>query len=309
MARCVVATARRRTAGAPTLYAGCMILGSLAASDLEPLLAIQHACAGEAAPWTAELLHRTLHDPARGGGDHVRVARDGDLVVGAIAWVPGGDTFYLSPLLAANGAAARALVELGLREAGAASRIRVTTGASDGGVARVLQDLGFAYHSEFLDLSRATGELSAPAIAPLQWRSLSAADPARLLALHNETFRDVHSTLPLEPADLEHLLHGAFAAASSIIADGDRYVGHLIALRHATGPEPHAEIDAVGVLDSHRQRGLGRAMIARALAAAHRDGLPEMRALVSSLNAGSLELHRRCGFVTRYRRFQWQLER
>jgi ribosomal protein S18 acetylase RimI-like enzyme len=288
---------------------GRMIIEGLADSDLEALLTIQHAWAGEAAPWTAEVLRRTIHDPARGGGAQVRVARDEGVVIGAIAWVLGDDICYLSPLLASNERAARALAEIGLREAGAAARIRVTTGARDSHVARVLQELGFEYHSEFLELSRAPGELAAPDIAPLGWCSLAEADPVRLLALHNETFREVPNTLPLELADLEQLVRGAFAEASSVIADGERYVGHLIALRYDDTLEPYAEIDVVGVLDDYRRRGLGRALLARALGAAHREGLREMRALVSSLNAGSLELHRNNGFSVRYRRFQWQLTR
>jgi len=282
-----------------------MIIGSLAESDLGALLAIQHAFAGQSAPWTATALRRTLHDPARGGGDRVRVARDEGVVAGAIGWVPGGDVFYLSPLLASSDRAARALVALGLREAGSASRIRVTTGALDSHVARVLEELGFALHSELLDLSRATAELSAPDIAPLRWCSLAEAEPARLVALHNEAFREVPNTLPLELEDLERL-PGAFAEASSVIADAEHYAAHLIALRHDDAPEPYAEIDVVGVRDAYRRRGLGRAMIARALGAAHRAGLPELRALVSSLNTGSLELHRNNGFDVRYRRFQWQ---
>jgi len=65
----------------------------------------------------------------------------------------------------------------------------------------------------------------------------------------------------------------------------------------------------VGVLDAYGRRGLGRALLARALGAAHREGLGEMRALMSSQNAGSLALHRACGFGVRYRRFLWQLTR
>jgi len=187
-----------------------------------------------------------------------------------------------------------------------ALRIRVTTGALDSHVARVLEERGFALHSELLDLSRATAELSAPDVAPLRWCSLAEAEPARLVALHNETFREVPNTLPLELEDLERLLRGAFAEASSVIVDAEHDAAHLIALRHDDAPEPYAEIDVVGVRDAYRRRGLGRAMIARALGAAYRAGLPELRALVSSLNTGSLELHRNNGFDVRYRRFQWQ---
>lgn len=286
-----------------------MILASLADADLAPLLAIQHATADEAAPWTAEILRRTLDDPARGSGAHVRVARDGEDVVGAIAWVSGGEIFYLSPLIAANAAAARALIEHGLREAGAATRIRVTTGARESHVTRVLQELGFTAHSEFLELSRDTRELAAPDLAPLRWCALADADPARLLALYNATFREVPNTTLLELSDLEWQLRDAFAEASSVIADDERLAGYLIAMRHEGGPEPHVEIEAAGVDDAYRRRGLGRAMIARALAATRRAALPELRALVSSLNTGSLELHRASGFDVRYRRYQWQLAR
>ena len=284
-------------------YAPGVNIGKLAASDLEPLLAIQHAFAGETAPWTAETLHQILY--GRGGGDHVWVARDEGAVVGAIGCMPRGDVFSLFPLLAVTGRVASALVELGLREAGSTPWIRASTGARDSHVARVLQDLDFVLHGELLDLSRPTGDLAAPEIAPLRWCSLTELEPSRLLALHNETFRE-H---PLALDFFAQLVLGASASASSVIADGDRYVAYLIARREVDALVPYAHIHFVGVRDAYRRRGLGRAMIARALGGAHREGLPVLRATVSSLNAGSRELHRRSGFSVLHRDFVWEYTR
>jgi ribosomal protein S18 acetylase RimI-like enzyme len=283
-----------------------VIVRALVESDLEPLLELQHLLAGEAAPLTAQSLRDVLHDRARGSGAQVRIACDGERVVGAVGWVDGGETFYLSPLLAATAEAARVLVELGLRMGATAQRVRVTTGAPDSHTAGVLAELGFTPHSEFLDLARTTGPLKARDIAPLGWCTLADADPARLLALHNAAFRDVPNTLPMDLEDLAQLVTTALPDASAVIVHGAHPVGYLIAVAHRDPPEPHAEVSVVGVATDVRQRGLGRALVAHALAGARRAGFDEMRALVSSHNHASVELHWRCGFTTRYRRFQWQ---
>jgi ribosomal protein S18 acetylase RimI-like enzyme len=283
-----------------------VIIGRLAEEDLGPLLAIQHAFEGERARWTAETLSRVLHDRAGAGSGHLRIARLEGTAVGAVGWVPRGDVCHLSPLLAATEPVARALIELGLGEAGPASQVRAATSAQASHVASALQELGFAPRSESLDLSRPTRELAVPEIAPLEWRSITEVETSRLRALHDEAFRADPNLSPFDPDGFGRLVRVACTEASSVIVDGERYVGYLLATRHTDVPAPHAHIDFVGVLDAYRRRGLGRAMIARALGAAHRQGLPELSAMVSSLNTGSLELHLQSGFSVFDRRVLWQ---
>jgi ribosomal protein S18 acetylase RimI-like enzyme len=272
-----------------------VIVRLLGDGDTDALLALQHARAGLDSQWSREHLDDTLRDPARGSGVNVRVAVDHGRVAGAVGWVRGDVEFFAAPFLAADAAAARTLIDLSLLQARGASWIRISVGERDSEVTEVLRDRGFTLHSEMIELARATEDIA----SDLATTPVADADRGELLALYNSTFRDVPNALPIDREELDAFIASSFAAASCVIPGG-----FLIARDHGS----HAEIYVTGVDAAHRGRGLGRAMVMRAVGASFRAGLPEIRASVSSLNAASIELHTRCGFAPKFRRFVWQRE-
>jgi L-amino acid N-acyltransferase YncA len=279
-----------------------MALRALRDADLEPLAEIQRAHAGEMAPVTADELQRSLHDEARERGANVVVGvRDGR-VVGAAAWVHGDRALFIAPLVAVDAEAAGELADACHDRARGAAWIRVATGARSSPIADALAARGYTCRSEFVDLARPTAS-GAP--SPPDWIAIAGVDREQLRALYNATFRDVPSARSVTRAELDESLADIVDAGTGVIARDGSYAGFLIAQRHR-GLEPHVEIEAVGVADAHRGHGIARALVANAIAAAHRAGFAEIRARVSSLNAASLALHTRLGFTPKYRRFIWQ---
>ena len=272
-----------------------VIVRLLGDGDTNALLAIQHARAGLDSRWSRAHLDDTLRDPARGSGVNVRVAVENGQVAGAVGWVRGDIEFFAAPFLAADAAAARVLVDLSLLQARGASWIRVSVGEPDSEVTEVLRERGFSLHSEMIELARTTEDTASDLVTT----PVGAADREQLLELYNSTFRDVPNSLPIDREELDAFIASSFAEASCVIPGG-----FLIARDHGQ----HAEIYVTGVDVAHRGRGLGRAMVMRAVGAAFRAGIPEIRATVSSLNAASIELHTRCGFAPKFRRFVWQRE-
>ena len=270
-----------------------MIVRLLGDGDTDALLAIQHLRAGLDSRWTRTHLDDVLRDPARARGVNVRVAVDGGQVVGAVGWVRGDSEFFASPFIAATPAAARTLVDLSLLQARGARWIRVSVGERESEISDVLAERGFALHSEMIELARPTEDLP----SELDVTDIRAADRERLLELYNSTFRDVPNALPIDREELDSFVESSFVDASSVTPHG-----FLIARDHGD----HAEIYVTGVEAEQRGKGLGRAMVLRAVAAAARAGIPEIRAVVSSVNPASLELHTRSGFTPKFRRFVWQ---
>ena len=134
--------------------------------DLPGLLALQHAHAGGGARWSAAHLASELHHPARGGGAQVLIAEREGGVAGGAGWVEAGADFFVSPLFAADAAAATALVErlvARATEVGAA-RVRCSATTADGPKIAALGAAGFEPILDFITLARPAAEVIVPAL-------------------------------------------------------------------------------------------------------------------------------------------------
>lgn len=284
-------------------------------ADVPALVTLQAAEGGTAPPLAPEALAAALFDEARGHGAHVRIADDGGLIAGVIAWVVGDAAMFASPFVAPGRAAADALLDA--LELAAALRgppwIRTSTGSLASPRAHALAARGFAPRFDFVDYARATdgARVAAP---PAGTRVIAhgALDRDRLRALHNQTFDGVPNALPLSPAQIDEMLDGPLVFTPGTVAmvdDAGDYVGFLHAERVTDAAGLHVTVEAVGVAPAWRGKQLGAWLVEHLRANAAAGGVPEVRALIASTNAPSVALHTRLGFVERFRRHVWEQPR
>ncbi|MCA2211941.1 GNAT family N-acetyltransferase [Jidongwangia harbinensis] len=74
--------------------------------------------------------------------------------------------------------------------------------------------------------------------------------------------------------------------------DGERAVGMA---RVWLGPRPRPHLGAIGVLPAHRRRGIGRALLAAAVAPLAARGVPAVTAVADSTDAASDALFKAAG--------------
>ena len=77
-----------------------------------------------------------------------------------------------------------------------------------------------------------------------------------------------------------------------VLANGEEVLGVLV-MRPA---EDHLFVDNVAVAPGHQGRGLGRELVAFAVARARRDGLPEVRLYTNEKMHENLDIYARLGF-------------
>ncbi len=132
----------------------------------------------------------------------------------------------------------------------------------------------------------------------------AAADAAAWLELHNRVFADHPENGTWSPADLEARLHQPwFSAEDFLVAEaGGRMVGfNWLKQVPAAPPDlPEGEIYIIGVDDSQRGRGLGRALAVLGLHHLRRRGMRVCTLYVEDDNAPALRLYRALGFVVRH---------
>jgi phosphinothricin acetyltransferase len=287
-------------------------LRTLARDDVPLLFAILDANRGTAPPYSRAAIEGYLYDEERGVGARTRVAIDDDgTVVGSVSWIVGGEASFLAPLVAARRDVAAALIDAGLAEVIAlgAAWTRVSSGTSPAPRTDAIVDAGFAPVFDFVDVVRPTARVDVPDVAGIQLVPAHDVDRDRLLALYNETFEGIPNALPMTRSGLDAQLAdpGLFAAGTGVAVDGDgTLAGFVLALDDRTSAGHFAHVDSVGVRETARGRGIGRALLLRMIDAAAAAGIPEAYAAIASTNIASLGLHDRLGFVERWRRRVWE---
>ncbi len=288
--------------------------------DAAGLAEIAQATVTTSPVWTAAQFEEQLFNLAHGGGEHTWVCVAGraggdERVAGVVGWVKGGEAFFASPLCAESAEVAAALLERVPEEArGAGARWIRSSGGRGAVTTAALAALGYQHQFDFLDLSLAlTGSESGSGSGlPAGFGRIAATEAERepLRLLYNRTFEGVPNTLPLTPEMFaEELESPRLFAPGSLVAtapDG-RYAAFCICLTDRDDAGRYAIIEAVGVDAPWRRRGLAAAVERAALTACRDAAIPEVRALVATANAPSIELHRALGFAEKYRRQVWQL--
>ncbi|MFN8522950.1 MAG: mycothiol synthase [Chloroflexota bacterium] len=129
-------------------------------------------------------------------------------------------------------------------------------------------------------------------------------DDEQWLALHNEVFRDHPENGKWEEADLQARLREPwFHAADFIVAERHgRMVGFNWTKRvpHSPTHRPEGEIYIIGVAESERGRGLGKALAVLGLEHMRHHGMKVAILYVEADNAPALALYRHLGFVVRH---------
>lgn len=127
-------------------------------------------------------------------------------------------------------------------------------------------------------------------------------DDGFLFALFKAVRSPEFAHLPLPPAQLDHLLSFQYSGQKQsyaaqypnghdlILLDGGP-IGRLWVFR---APSAHELVD-ISLLPEFRNRGIGSALIAQAIAVARAAGVP-LRCSVAVTNHGSLRFHQRLGF-------------
>lgn len=271
-------------------------LRALAEADLPALLALWDG-------GTALELRGSLYDAARDFGRRVVVAVRGGAVVGCAGWVEAGPWCYGAPVIAADEAAAAAvlvhLVEQA-RAAGAA-RVRVSAAAGEAGKRAALAAAGFVPVFDFIWFARPVRPGDG-ARREVPWPRVPHArlDPDRFRAVHNLTFEGVANAKALTREEVVDLLDAPLTDRRTTAAweAGDRYVAFL----HTEREDDIVTIAAIGVDAAVRGQGVAQAILDDLLSRAADEGVRELRALIASVNAPSLALHTGRGFVETSRR-------
>jgi mycothiol synthase len=129
-------------------------------------------------------------------------------------------------------------------------------------------------------------------------------DAGRWLSLHNEVFADhpENGTWSLDDL-LMRLREPWFSAGDFLIAERDgQMVGFnwLKRVPEAPPDRPEGEIYIIGVADSERGRGLGKALALLGLHHLRAEGMVTCTLFVEADNAPALALYRSLGFSTRH---------
>jgi len=121
---------------------------------------------------------------------------------------------------------------------------------------------------------------------------LELTDVAALMAVERDSLQDSHYTpeqalaLLRRPGRWVHLA-----------CDGDDVVGFCFSFATRDAQWPRLEIDMLGVVPSHRRRGLATRLIAAALADGRGRGIPRARGVVARDNVGSRKAFLAAGMV------------
>lgn len=166
--------------------------------------------------------------------------------------------------------------------------------------------LGVAPSRSLLQLERPLDDL--PSTCLPAGYAIRTFDPARdreaWLALHNTVFADHPENGTWSLADLEARLRQPwFDAGDFLLAERDgQLVGFnwLKRVPEAPPDRPEGEIYIIGVADSERGRGLGRALALLGLHHLRAEGMQVCTLFVEADNAPALALYRALGFTTRH---------
>lgn len=181
------------------------------------------------------------------------------------------------------------LVDALLQALPATTRCDAFPQADEAGLVAAYEAAGFGALATHRVL-RATQAPAMPPAAPIVAVAPGAAVMPDLLALHDRLFPDTYLRGDALPASMD-AQHRLFAALPGGRLAGYVYVQHKPA-------EPEGYVDYLGVAESARGQGLGRALLATALRWALLDQqLPCVHLTVRQHNAAALALYRSVGFV------------
>ncbi|MBD7958826.1 GNAT family N-acetyltransferase [Microbacterium sp. Sa4CUA7] len=201
---------------------------------------------------------------------------------------------------------ARALQQLAASGSTLPGEVRLHAGEYEHDAVTIAGRRGFHVDRWFASMER---DLSAPVaeratpegIALVPYTADRALDA---LAARNDAFRDHWGSLPTTPERWEKFVGGPFLRPdlSTLALDGDRIVAFCLASVNeddwATLGASHAYIDLIGVVRSHRGRGLAPLVASRSLRAMADAGLERAVLDVDTESpTGANSLYERLGFV------------
>lgn len=196
---------------------------------------------------------------------------------------------WLRGPLAADAALWRPLVDGLLRALPPTTRCDAFPQVDEAGLIAAYEAAGFGALATYR-VMRATQAPPSPPQAPIVALQPGAAQMPELLALHDRLFPNTYLRGDALPASLD-THHRLFAALQDGRLAGYVYVQHKPA-------EPEGYVDYLGVADTARGQGLGRALLATALRWALLDQqLPCVHLTVRQHNTAALELYRSVGFL------------
>ncbi len=185
-------------------------------------------------------------------------------------------------------------------------RHRQVIAAPNRAAAALLERAGYALAHSYWRMAVALQELPAPTAAPPEGVQLRALRPhedaVALHALDAEAFAEQpdYDPMTLEVFRDRHLLAHDIVPTLSLVAErGARAVGLLLSRRWE---QEHAGyVDVLGVAPAEQHRGLGRAMLERALTGYRDAGLAEAQLGVAVHNPRALALYESVGMRPRFR--------
>ncbi|MCR2784939.1 MULTISPECIES: GNAT family N-acetyltransferase [unclassified Microbacterium] len=201
----------------------------------------------------------------------------------------------------------RALQQLSQSESTLPGEVRLHAAETQDDAVRLAERRGFHVDRWFASMQR---DLAAPVdqreapegITLVPYTAERALDA---LEARNDAFRDHWGSLPSEPERWQKFVGGPFLRPelSTLALEGDRIVAFCLASVNEDDWESlgvsHAYIDLIGVVRSHRGRGLAPLVIARTLRAAADTGLGAAVLDVDTESpTGANSLYERLGFVT-----------
>ena len=261
--------------------------------------------------WDEEEARARLTGDVMGGGEHVRVVERAGRIVGLGAYVSAPPSLFLWPAMGEDGEAVGAVIDA-LVAAGrgpGVDRARVSVRDGEPGKEEAVRARGFVRSIDFVEVVRtppAEGFVARAAPPDLVLRSGAAIDRAAMHATHDLSFSEISNTAPTTDADFAGMLDGPSswpAATAGWFAEDGTCAAFVLGFRYAD----HGVVEAIGTHPAYRRRGLGAVALDYLLAAAAREGVPEVRAFIASDNPGSLGLHAAAGFAERGRKQVWQL--
>jgi len=144
----------------------------------------------------------------------------------------------------------------------------------------------------------------------LRWTPYSPAQHARFVEAVRRTYEgslDCPALTPLRSAEeaiAGHKSAGVFAAHRWLLVEGDRSPQGCLLLNEVHG-QAILEIAYMGLSLESRGKGLGRALIARAIQTAREDGFAALMLAVDESNASAVRLYERAGFRAMLERDAW----
>jgi len=245
------------------------------------------------------------------------VAVRGDRVVGSCVFTPGaGRCAAAAPprLLDWDGGLAARLVRaaagMAVREGGVRLIQMLTAPDAGGPLARVLADAGFEPLATLAYLRRSTEAQDArrPDRPDLAWRTYSRLRHRKFARTISATYEDsldcprLAGLRPVGDTLETHKHTGTFSPRTWRLAlAGGEPVGAVL----VNNLQGRGELVYLGVVPGARRRGIGRALVDRAIRDTAELGLPAMGLAADAANGPAMRLYERAGFHEIRRRLVW----